>query len=278
LGDSQTSTNYSYHMNQRPESATTTLPKEYRSYKIKGVDHVITAKKGGPTSADVKTKKSYKALRNNQKEFGVASNLAKVLRQSFTGCMSDICESYASGKLTAQFRSLAKMEEGNTGTRPMVVSKHGHHLNGFEFNSKAPYKKIFGARYYVKSGSRKGQVILHFPAFVPQSVFDYPEEATNFKINARLIALSDYSYDAKRGEYLPIAEEVHGIYGSYESNMLPLLKIPTEPMTGQVSIPVQHIEDGVGIFLVMAVSFFKYEKGRFKHLAKNSGMQIHEVY
>ena len=265
-------------MNQSESSTSSTLPKGYRAYRIKGVDHVIVGKKGGPSATQVKTKESYAELRKNQKEFGVASNMAKVLRQSFTGCLSEICETYASGKLTAQFRNLAKMENGQTGTRPMVVSKHGHHLNGFEFNPKAPYKKIFGATYYVKPGSRKGQVILHFPAFVPQDVFDYPEDATNFKINARLVALSDYTFDAKRGEYKPLSEDVHGTYGSYESTMLPLLKIPTEPMTGQVSVPSFEIEDGVGMFLVMAVSFFRYENGRFHHLAKNSGMQIHEVF
>lgn len=266
-------------MNQITESnSTSTLPKGYRSYHIKGVDHVIIAKKGGPTASEVKTKESYRELRKNQKEFGVASNMAKVLRQSFTGCLSEICETYASGKLTAQFRNLAKMENGDTGTRPMVVSKHGHHLSGFEFNPKAPYKKIFGANYYVKSGSRKGQVILHFPAFVPQDVFDYPEEATNFKINARLVALSDYIYDAKKEEYKPASKEVHGIYGSFESTMLPLLKIPTEPMTGQVSLPIHEVDERIGMFLVMAVSFFRYENGRFHHLAKNSGMQIHEVF
>lgn len=254
------------------------IPKGYRKYKIKGVEDTIIAKKGGPSSSDVKSKATYKELRNNQKEFGVASNLSKVLRQSLTGSMGEICESYVSGKLTAKFRHIAAMEEGKTGTRPLTVSKYGHTLSGFEFNSKAPYKKIFGAKYFVKNGSRKGQVILHFPAFVPQDVFDGPEEATNFKVTARLVALSDYSFDSKSGTYRPISEEMHGKFGSYESNMLPVLKIPTEPMTGLVSIPQAQIQEGVGIFLVMAISFYRYENGRFHHLAESSGMQIHEVY
>ena len=35
------------------------------------------ARKGGPTADAVKNKSSYKELRNNQKEFGVASMMAK---------------------------------------------------------------------------------------------------------------------------------------------------------------------------------------------------------
>ena len=124
------------------------VPKGYRKYKIKGVNHPIIARKGGPTAKQVKTKPSYKELRNNQKEFGVASQMAKTLRQSLSEGLSEICETYISGKLTAQFRNLAKMEKGKTGTRPLFLSKHGHKLNGFEFNTSAPYEKIFGAKYF----------------------------------------------------------------------------------------------------------------------------------
>ncbi|MFT4736546.1 MAG: hypothetical protein ACI8QD_000564 [Cyclobacteriaceae bacterium] len=262
----------------KTEPNLTKIPKGFRAYKIKGVSETIVARKGGPSAEHIKTKSTYKALRNNQKEFGVASMMSKVLRQSFSENMSAICETYSSGKLTARFRNLAKLEEGQTGTRPMIPSKHGHELNGFEFNNKAPYKKIFGAKYFVKGGSRNGQVILHFPSFIPMEVFDAPAEATNFKINARLVAISDYQYDAKSESYRPIAEGAHGSFGTYESNMLPLLKMPTEPMTGQVSIPVSDLEEGVGTFLIMAVSFFRYESGHFIHLPAHSGMQIHEVY
>ena len=207
------------------DETTTTIPKGYRAYKIKGVDETIIARKGGPSAKQIKTSKNYQQLRNNQKEFAVASMMSKVLRQSLTGNMSEICESYVSGKLTAEFRNLAKLEEGKTGTRPMYISKHGHKLNGFEFNSDAPYRKIFGAKYFVKP-SGNGGVILRFPAFVPEKAFSKrPEDATNFKINGRLVAISDFAFDAKRKAYVPKNEEVHGTYGSYESPMLPLLKI-----------------------------------------------------
>ena len=257
--------------------ANTSVPEGFGEYNLQKAEKNIASIKEVSFERNI-DQSSCRSAKNNQKEFGVASNLSKVLRQSFSGCMSEICESYVSGKLTAKFRNLATMEKGQKGTRPLNLSKHGHLLNGFEFNSKAPYKKIVGAKYFVKNGSRKGQVILHFPAFVPQVVFDCPDEVTNFKVNARLVALSDYSFDKRLGNYRLISEEVHGKFGAYESNMLPLVKIPVEPMTGLLSIPQSQIQDGVGIFLVMAVSFFKYERGRFHHLAESSGMQIHEVY
>jgi hypothetical protein len=261
------------------EREITNQTKGYRVYQIKGLDKTIVARKGGPSAQQVKSDKNYQQLRNNQKEFGVASMMSKVLRKSLSDSMMEICETYASGKLTAEFRNLTKLEEGKTGTRPMILSKHGYKLCGFEFNPEAPYKKIFGAKYYVKAGSRRGQIILHFPSFIPEEAFSRPEDATNFKIVARLIALSDFTFDPKQGTYRPKNEDVHGSFGSYESPMLPLLKIPMDPMTAQLSVnKIFDVSPDMGLFLVMAVSFYRYENGRFIHLAKSSSMKIEQVY
>lgn len=252
-------------------------PKGYRTYTIKGVDKLIVAKKGGPNKEQIQNDPNYAKLRSNQKEFAVASMMAKSLRESLSPTMSEICESYVSGRLTAKFRNLTSLEEGQTGQRPMTLSKHGHLLNGFEFNSEHPYEQIFGANYFVKAGSRKGQVILHFPAFIPENTFTKPNEATNFKINARLVALSDYAFDSEEGVYLAKNKELHGKFGDYETNMLPLLKIPIEPMTAMVGIDHADIPEDTACFLVMAVSFYKYENGKFNHLNKESGMTIKRV-
>ncbi|MEQ9305120.1 MAG: hypothetical protein RJQ14_14525 [Marinoscillum sp.] len=256
----------------------TIIPKGYRAYKIKGVDHTIVAKKGGPSAEEVKTKPTYTELRNNQKEFGVASMMSKVLRDSLSEGLTEICETYVSGRLTAQFRNLAKYEEGPTGTRPLFLTKHGHNLSGFEFNTTAPYEEVFGAKYFLKTGSIRGQVILHFPAFVPEDTFKAPIGATNYKINARLVALSDYQYDMEEKVYRAANTEFHGKYGSYQSPMLPILKIPTEPMTAHVSVDQMSVPENTALFLLMAVSFYHYENGKFIHLNKDSGMTIKQVY
>jgi len=254
-------------------------PFGYRVYQIKGVDKTIVARKGGPSADQIKNADSYKELRNNQKEFGIASMLSKTLRDSLTSDVSSICETYVSGKLTAKFRNLAKLEAGETGTRPLFVSKHGHLLNGFEFNSEKPYQSVFDAKYFVKSGQEKGKVILHFPAFIPEKTFLYPEGATNFKIHASLVSLSDYMYSFNDGCYYPTCEEEHGKSAFFESNMLPILKIPTEPITTHISVSKngKSLNENTGVFLIMGIRFFKYKNGTFEHLNKHGAMQIRNL-
>ncbi|MEM6736668.1 MAG: hypothetical protein AAF620_11425 [Bacteroidota bacterium] len=253
------------------------IPRGYKKYNAQEIQKEIIGKKAGPVTAKTKGRAAYKELSNNQKEFNVASMMAKTLRQSLSPGMSEICEAYISGKLTAKFRKLAKMEEGETGTRPLFLSKHGHLLNGFDFNANAPFEDIFGAKYFVKPGSQRGQVILHFPAFIPKKTFKSPKEATNFKIIARLIALSDYRFDHRVQGYMPLNKGLHGKYGTFEIAMLPLLKIPMEPTTGMVSINNGIVSKETGLFLIMALCFYKYEDGKFEHLNKSSSMKILQV-
>ncbi|MEM0941524.1 MAG: hypothetical protein AAF600_15230 [Bacteroidota bacterium] len=257
------------------------IPREYKKYKTQGnkqqIQKEIPGIKEASVTAETKNKASYKELQNSQKEFNVASMMARTLRQSLSSSMAEICEAYIFGKLTAKFRKLAKMEEGETGTRPLFLSKYGHLLNGFDFNANAPFKDIFSAKYFVKQGSKRGQIILHFPSSIPKKALKSPKKATNFKIITRLIALSDYRFDHHIQGYMPLSKELHGKFGTFESAMFPFLKIPMEPTTGMISVNNGMVPVETGLFLVMALCFYKYENGKFEHLNKSSSMQILQV-
>ena len=86
-------------------------------------------------------------------------------------------------------------------------------------------------------------MILHFPAFVPSRETKAPEGATNFKICARLIALSDFSFDNSAKAYRQLNKEYHGRYASFDSGMLPILKMPVDPITTQLSLDQKELPD-----------------------------------
>ncbi len=253
--------------------------KEYRVYRLNGVDRPIVARKGGPTSADVKEKETYQELRNNQKEFGLASMLAKTLRDAIPASISRINEKYASGKLTAQFRGLAQYEEGETGKRPILLSKHGESLSGFEFNSKRPFSEGFDVKYFVRQGSHRGHVLLNFPAFVPLNAFKVPEGATNFKVNAQLTVISDYYFDKEQEAYIGHNKDYNGMSGYFESPMLPVLKIPTQSITTHLSANNgKPVPEKTGLVLLMSLRFFRYQDFQFYQMDDESSMQITKVF
>jgi len=247
----------------------TSFSKDTLNRKSTSIDHIA-----GDGSLAL-TREKEKAL---MKEYSVASSLAKTVREALSPDMSSICESYLGTKLTSKIRGIARDADGKSGFRPFFLSKFGSKLKGFDFNSEAPYRKVFKAKYHIKKGSRHGQVIVHFPAFVPDQDLKTPEKANYFKICSRLVALSDFSFDSVENAYRQLNKEYHGRYASFDSGMLPILKMPVDPITSQLSVDQRGLPEDTSLFLMMGVSFYTYEDGRFKHISKESSLHLEQVF
>ena len=61
--------------------------------------------------------------------------------------------------------------------------------------------------------------------------------------------------------------------------MLPILKMQTQPITSQICINrCEPLGKDVHTVLVMAIKFYKYEKGKFIHLSDKGSMNIMNVF
>ncbi len=249
-----------------------------RIYKLRGVDKTVIARKGGPSTTEVKQGENYANLRKNQQEFAVASNLAKALRNSLPKKMAKICEPYVSGKLTAKFRNLAQLGEGTKGKRPILLSENGHTLEGFDFNSNAPFKKTFPNNFMVMSGSNYGQLILHIPSFTPKDDLIAPDEASHYQLFTHLLLLSDFVYAKESKEYNACAPEVHTRTNTKENPIHPIINYPEESITQQLSVyNGETLPSDTRLLLILGVKFYKYTNRRYLDLFESSSMQIIKV-
>lgn len=252
--------------------------KGLRIYKIKGVDKLIVARKGGPTKEQVQTSPAYAELRKNQQEFGLASSIAKTIRQSFTEPLQAACESYISGKLTAKVRSLVKEEEGPIGTRPFLLSKHSDLLKGFQFNADYPFEKVFTPRVLSRPGQHRGHVIFHVPSFTPEEVIQIPEGATHFKLFAHMIALSDYRFDESQQHYQVAESHGYGMHQTVEGPLSPLLRIPLDPMTFHLSMePEGGFKEDTSLLVMVGIQFLQFRHTEYKLHSQGHAMEIHQI-
>jgi len=206
------------------------------------------------------------------------SNLTRELRCSFTNGMSNVCESYVSQRLKAKFRNIAKNGRQDVGHNTFLFSKYGEALNGFEFNRKHSFHDLFKAKYFVKNGSNRGHLILHFPAFIPKEKLTAPEGASHFKLFTQLVALSDFEFDSEQG-YRPISEKFHGKKSEFYSQMLPILKIPIQPITSQLSVNNgMGVPNSSGLFLIMGIHYYRYQDCKYLPMSKESALEIVKVY
>jgi hypothetical protein len=253
--------------------------KGWRIYKLKDVEKTIVARKGGPSAEQIKTSPSYKELRGNQSEFGAASALAKSLRMTLPKPMQDICESYVSGKLTGAFRQLAQEHEGTPGTRPILLSKYGHKLEGFNFHNKFQFSEVFKPKIYAKASSDRGKMLLHFSSYIPEDTILAPKGATHFRLFAHTVLLSDYFNEEGTEIHRPVHQNWQGKFHTYESIMQPLCKIPLEPMTAQLSVlEYENIPFRTGLILIAAIRFYQQKNNDFVDIEKGNSMQILKVF
>ena len=262
-----------------PEVIETKKRQGFRVYELEGLEEKVIARKGGPSYQQVKNSPSYQDLRKNQREFGVASMMAKEVRQSLPVLLSEICESYTSGKLTARFRKLAQKVKGVIGSRPLLVSEQGQVLKGFEFNSRYPFRKVFQATFLLKPSSTRGHFIFHFPSYVPELKINSPKGSTHYKLFSHLIALSDFECEAPGNQYKAVDPESLGRSTTLKIDMQPLCRIPLDPMTTHISISNgKEISRKSGLILLMGIQFYRYESARYDKVKNGNAMQIYEVF
>ena len=221
---------------------------------------------------DSKSQSSAVPIRKKNKQ-AVATLITQTIKKSLDEEMLDLIQSYITVRLTSLIRNCF------TSDRLLSIGKKSNELVNFDFNNSSRFKETVNSKIFVKGGSHNGYAILHVPAFVPEFELDVPEEATNFKICAKLVAISDFEFTEAFDSFSPKNIEAHGAQGTFETTMLPVLKMQTQPITSQICINrCEPLGKDVHTVVVMAIKFYKYEKGKFIHLSDKGSMNIMNVF
>lgn len=251
----------------------TTLEPARTNYSTPSLDAFkVSASEGGkPTPRPSRVIKFHKVQKKNKQ--AVASLMCKTIKESFDTEMLSLIEPYHSVRLTAAIRN------SFIDNYALSISNAKADLEQFDFNSSSTFDHTVKTKFFVKGGSHNGYAILHVPAFVPVNELDVPNEATNFKISCKLISISDFKFSKELNSYVPENMDAHGQSGTFETTMLPVLRMQTQPITAQVCIDkCKPMEKGVHTLLVAAVKFYSYDHGKFVHLTEKGSMKIMKLF
>lgn len=208
----------------------------------------------------------------NKSNFGVASLISKTVINALDDEMRAMIEAYSSKRLSSLINKGFRNDNGSLSIRDTA-----HELEQFEFNTENTFKSGVTSKLCLREGADKARVILHVPAFVPEKELNIPSDATNFKISARLISISDFE---RNGAHVSICNKAqHAKVGVYETTMLPVLRMPTQPLTAQLSIPgIANIHNDVSSVLVMGIKFYAYKHSKFSFMPESGMMKIMTVH
>ncbi len=202
----------------------------------------------------------------------VASFMVQSIRNLLDGEMKSILEPYVTKRLASMLRG--GFDNDNTLS---IADASG--LRGFDLGHTKDICNKFKSKCFIRKGTHKGDVIFDMPGFIPSDELGAPDEATNFKVCSKLISISRFEKDKISEEYFPKSIEAHGLVGKYDTPMLPLIKIQTQPITARLYInELKSTKKGVDTIMLTAIKYYKYTNGKFEHLPKNGCMSITQVF
>ncbi|UXP32470.1 hypothetical protein N6H18_00580 [Reichenbachiella agarivorans] len=231
----------------------------------------ITTQKNNIYSKPTSTSLSQESEIPFKNKFAVATYISKVIHQGLGMELDAMTSAYSSKKLASQINS--SLDNSNK----LSLNQIAEDLVGFDLNENTSFDSSVRTKLCIKPGAHKGHAILHIPSFVPENDLEVPEGATNFKISASLISLSDFQRKSEIFEM--ISPSTDSKFGHYQTPMLPILKISTQPMTSQLRLmECGLISYNTATVLVLAVKFYQYKDKRFIPMVDQAVISIRRVF
>jgi hypothetical protein len=254
--------------------------KGYRVYRLPGIDKPIIARKGGPSEEQVKNSAAYAKLRKNQLEFGIASKVSKLVRESLPSAFKEILDPYVSARLTACFRKIVQTADGETGKRPMQIRTHSGPIEGFSLGKGPRFGDIFKAKFHLREGAYRGQFIFHFPSFVPTDQIERPDHASHFRFLAHAITLSDQVFADNEAGYRAVVPDEHGLADSIIGELRPIWRMPLDPITEQLSLKNENgsWSDQTAIIIMLGIRFYTFRDLHYHAVDEQSAFSVYRVY
>lgn len=192
----------------------------------------LVRRKNGISKSRILNDPAFARTRENMSEFGGAAKVGKAMRTGFGSLIGTLGDTYLSARLNALMKRINTLSSGKRGMRAIDVAAHGALLEGFEFNSKAPFDTHFRisiARPTINAS--RNRVTWVIPSFNAHTSIKAPEGATHFKFVLGACFVSTYTFSEPLKHYVPEDTSVNGQGAHVASTAIDLLGMVGAPIT-----------------------------------------------
>lgn len=204
--------------------------------------------------------------------FAVATTMSQAIFSGLGEDLRNCTESYCSKKLASKVNKSLSANAKHLSLKDIDAD-----INGYDFNADYAFDEGVSTKFCIKKGAHSGHVIFHIPAFVPQNELKVPKGATNFKICAKLIAVSDFEKNGDDFHTTNIRQ--HGQSFDFQTSMLPLLRITTQPITAQLKINNPGFSAvGMSSVVVLGIKYYNYKEKSFSRLEEFTRVKLLKVF
>jgi hypothetical protein len=212
-------------------------------------------------------KHSY-AKRSGRLEFSAASLASKEIRSGLAAVQHTM-GSYVTGKLTAGLLKVCRANESEAGTRPLLVSRYGKLLEGFEMNDKNKVSSSVSGRYTIERDKGSKGFLFRSEGISVKAI----PGASHYRIIFAAACASDMRYDKKEKKYLQ-AEASNGIRNKIVySDVLP---IDATNIDTELRLNIRASK-GKSLVVCVGVEYYRFMNNKPELIMNKGGLRVERV-
>ena len=222
---------------------------------------------------------AFKRTRENMSEFGGSAVVGKALRMGLANVLHLFSDRYIVARITKIMRSVNKKGTGTRGKRAFEIKDNSFELEGFDFDKKTSFDRIFHAPFTLEVNADRNGVTLTVPVFNTDNYLEIPEGATHFRLFCAISVLSNYVFDDESLKYEPLNPEINMascVEASSETELGG--DIPSEIVVNCDLPDTPTLDDTSGLIACVGIEFLQEINGAFYSLESDNAMKIARVF
>ncbi len=236
----------------------------YSCYSMRGVNKLILRSKGGPSKEQIASGKQFETTRKNMSEFGgcgmaggkiglAVDHLKEVADYNFTGKLNSICKVMQ----TMELENLGV--QGHLGKTPVLISKYGKILDGFNVNQNNPFDTIVNNSPTFDIVRNELKATLQFPDLIPGINFVNAWNLLYYRFKIQLGMVPDMVfYETK---YAPATPALKLTSNNYMMDWISCSDV-NKGNSVEIKLPNSvQMDDSISLILSISVQFGKLRPG-----------------
>jgi hypothetical protein len=264
------------------------MPKQEGSHKMVGfMDGKIYYKMNGeyyvknssaPSKEKINNDPSFKAIRENNCEFGACSSVSSAFKKAFGSVLDNFADTHLSGHLTSLFSHVIYQGKGEHGKRSIEILLNKDLFHGFGFKENVRFDTVFKAHHFLSVSKDRKEIGLSVPAFEVKKGIAKVSGGSHYRFVLCLLTFSDYTYDLAVKKYLPAEPTLNKVIVTGYSPFVEMTGKTEELLLSEKLMMGVGLTEAVGIVTCVEIEFYQEQGGRMHFLQSKSCMKIAEVF
>ncbi|MDQ3190587.1 MAG: hypothetical protein M3Q58_03255 [Bacteroidota bacterium] len=225
----------------------------------------------------VMTDPAFENSRKSMSEFGACSLAASKLRTSLMPLPKDYGEARTWNRLVKTIQEMMLESKIKNKKGSISFSRYGYFFEEFNFNNNSKFDQVFLASHEVEYNETKAQVLTKIAAFDPAKFINYPKGATHYRLLTAYCIMSDYKFNKKNNDYIPIVSEINGQSKVKYSSLLALNNSTQKSITIKKPIKIASLPKNTALLIFIGIEFYKQEGNKHYKFQAKKGLKVLKV-